>query len=91
MLYDPILKCFQGDDNDDDTGGNFDFNFTDDGSVFSQSQDSECSQPMPFDQTQLDGTLLTGDRLIAQPHKVSIRILFKRIIVIVLLYKIVQK
>ncbi|KAJ8317223.1 hypothetical protein KUTeg_005127 [Tegillarca granosa] len=61
----------EGDDNDDDTGGNFDFNFTDDGSVFSQSQDSECSQRMTFDQTQLDGTLLTGDRLIAQPHKVA--------------------
>ncbi|XP_033756730.1 condensin complex subunit 2-like isoform X2 [Pecten maximus] len=60
------LEGNQDEDDGDSHMGEFDF--TAGGSEFSQSQDSQDfgSQPDP-----MDGTMLTGDKLVAQPHKVA--------------------
>lgn len=62
--------CPRGDEacDDDDENGDFEFNFVPDGG----SQESNDSQPgVMISDTILDGTMLTGDKLIEEPRKVA--------------------
>ncbi|XP_060079237.1 condensin complex subunit 2-like [Ylistrum balloti] len=58
-------------DNDDDDGDSHmgEFDFTAGGSEFSQSQESQDFGSQA--EQALDGTMLIGDKLVAQPHKVA--------------------
>ena len=83
----PVFSCLTynlqgGNEDDDDESGDIEFgNFTAAGTDFSQ----ESSSQDPFSQSQdiftqlnpqesLEGTILSGDKLLAQPYKVSLSV-----------------
>ena len=69
---DPCFKAvilLQGDDDDTPELG---FNFSDDSRGFSEASQSQMSQPsLPGNDSGLNATSLTGDKLLSQPYKVN--------------------
>lgn len=70
-----VCACFkaviflQGDDDDTPELG---FNFSDDSRGFSEASQSQMSQPsLPGNDSGLNVTSLTGDKLLSQPYKVN--------------------
>ncbi|XP_021369102.1 condensin complex subunit 2-like isoform X2 [Mizuhopecten yessoensis] len=62
-------RDLEGNHDDEDADSQMgEFDFTAGGSEFSQSQDSQDFGSQP---DQMDGTMLIGDKLVAQPHKVT--------------------
>jgi hypothetical protein len=75
-----VFLCVQANSDDDDTP-DLGFNFTEDSREFSEASQSQMSQPgLLCNDYTLNATSLTGDKLLSQPYKVTLTLLYFRLL-----------